>query len=351
MATTRACYWALKPIRAVICIATLYSFVSVSIGKKLGQDTMSSSLYDDPSDINAYATQDFFDDSAHFGINITALINTLIIIFYPHASFWWLRSAFRRMTFALVLASLAQCYGIKLLVEILDKGGCSSDPFFSKTRARCWIQYGVTGCEILWSILLILESFISSRQQRDVKWQEQTAEVELQNAVVYRPDLSLEAGGGVLSSNNNNNNNSSNNNDDDDDDDVELGIRRNHDNEQSIAQSGYVEEDQLPQYTRRRPRDQPRIIDAANPPQRLAGAVARQIHLEETSNSIPLDVSDTTIPYNDLPSSSSLSPSSSSPSSSSTTASTTTATATTTTHIPFNQQDQVPQVPPPSYQP
>ncbi|KAF9207253.1 hypothetical protein BGZ49_000863 [Haplosporangium sp. Z 27] len=261
----RWCYPLLRPIRIIIAVTSLYCFVTVSIGKKVSQDNQPVSTAN--STTSSLATEDFFQDSAHFGINITALINTILVLYHPWSVYWWLSTPFRRMLFALTLSSLAQVYGIRQFVLIFNDHTSCNDPFFDNTRLRCQIQYGVSGCELFWSVLVVMEAIISILITRDKKWLEQTAEEELRTAVMYRPDITLEVrdnsntSGGV----------------------IELTSIPGQ-----LEASGWVVEEveeQLPEYTRRRNRDQPMIIDAMNPPERLAGAVARRLQSEGVSGS------------------------------------------------------------------
>ncbi|KAF9358442.1 hypothetical protein BGX26_001726 [Mortierella sp. AD094] len=270
----RCCYPILLPIRIILAITTLYCFVAVAIGKKISQDYKSSPSFDLTP---ALATEGYFNDPAHFGINITVLISAIFTLYRPNSTYWWLSSPFRRMLFALTLATLALNYGIGLFIGILGQHNGCSDSFFANTRSRCVVQYGVSGCETLWAVLIIMEAVITIQQWKDRKWLEQTAEQELRTAVMYRPDLSLETGGGVGHEANQgpHNNNSSNINGGE----LELTSIAGQQvtNERGVGD----EEESLPEYTRRRPRDQPRIIDATHPPERLVGAVARRLQSDE----------------------------------------------------------------------
>ncbi|KAF9394114.1 hypothetical protein BGX21_010481, partial [Mortierella sp. AD011] len=256
----RCCYPFLLPIRIILAITTLYCFVAVAIGKKISQDYRTSRSFDlEPG----LATEAYFNDPAHLGINITVLISIVFMLYSPGSAYWWLSPPVRRIIFALALASLAQTYGIMLLIRILKVQGRCNNPFFVNTQSRCVVQYSVSGCEILWGVLIIIEAIVTIQQQKDIKWQEQTAERELRTAVIYRPDLSLEAGQGPRDTNNNNNQG-----------EFELTSIVSQPNERGV---GDEEEESLPEYTRRRPRDQPRIVDATHPPERFAGAVARRL--------------------------------------------------------------------------
>ncbi|KAI1303546.1 hypothetical protein EDD11_005322 [Mortierella claussenii] len=307
-----SCYTLLKPARVLIALLTLYSFVSISIGRKISLDKAASlatssspphaNATTTPPPVQNLATEDFFKDSAHLGINITVLIGCLCVLYAPRPNYWWwFSNRFRRHLLTWTFAALALSYGISCLTSILKNymGGCQ-DSFFDNTRSRCFIQYSVSTSEIVWAVLLVIEGKLAVKQLYDRKWFEQNAEEEVASAVLYRPDLTLlvtpptptdttlgRAGTttvpGTTSTGEGNGLS--------DENAIELIITSNtttsrlagqqHDNHEE-------EEEQPPEYSRRRPRDQLRIVDTAHLPAQLEGAVVRAL---QQSSSLPRDVS------------------------------------------------------------
>ncbi|KAI8596721.1 hypothetical protein EDD21DRAFT_387406 [Dissophora ornata] len=205
----------IRTIRVIIFALTFASFVSVAISKNIKGSSVS--LLPD------LATEAFFQDSAHLGINIVLFIICLCV-YYP-------------VLIAIVFISLGLNYGIRILTAILvEHHGCR-DPFFDNTQTRCWIQYGVSSCEILWSVLLMIEACVSGT---------------VESTVVSSHTSTTEQDGG--------------------------------ENEE--------EEEQLPKYTQTRPSDQPPIVDAAaHPPERLSNVVASVLN-SEAAEADPVATSD-----------------------------------------------------------
>ncbi|KAF8934482.1 hypothetical protein BGZ58_005679 [Dissophora ornata] len=244
----------IRTLRIIIATLTLTSFVSVAISKNIKGSSVSP--------LPDLATESFFQDSAHLGINIVLFVFALFMYYSSIVP--------------IVFFSLGLNYGIRILTAIsVENHGCE-DPFFDNTRTRCWIQYGVSGCEILWSIMLMIETCILLQHSGDQKPNNQAtaaaAVEEVQNSVIYQPDLSL----GAVEENRGQITNASDTADSGAVELTEISIHTST----AEQDDGENEEEQLPKYTRRRPRDQPRIVDATHPPERLANAVATVLNSE-----------------------------------------------------------------------
>ncbi|KAF9181466.1 hypothetical protein BGZ51_004414 [Haplosporangium sp. Z 767] len=116
----------------------------------------------------------------------------LYLVYQPYTANWWASSCYGRSTISCVFASLGTFYATSLLIKIVAQNNGCGDPFFINTRSRCHAQYAISAAEYFWSLLIIVELIIATTQMRDDKWHQERAEQQLQNTVVYNPDLSLE---------------------------------------------------------------------------------------------------------------------------------------------------------------
>ncbi|KAG0206409.1 hypothetical protein BGX28_002125 [Mortierella sp. GBA30] len=151
-----------------------------------------------------------------------------------------------RLTMIWIISVLSLIYSISLLVKIQNKGGCSS-AFFTGVSQRCMTQYVISGIEMLWTVLLLIEGFITHRQSKDQDWlnrvlMEEAARAQA-NAVHYQPDLSLYGPDGPGQ--------------------PEYGRDVNGGGSMHTGPSA-VEMEPLPLYMPRAHKDQPQIIDMAN---------------------------------------------------------------------------------------
>ena len=156
------------------------------------------------------------------------------------------------------------------------------------------------------------------QRKNDRKWNEERADEEVQDAVMYRPDLTtlpsttppgtagddlteeeyhaLEAledqsatgaGTGTRARNEVGS------------EVIELAHREGGGSGLGIG-SGFggreEEEEPLPEYVYRRPRNQPMIVDTTHPPRRLAGAVARRIQSESATYALTIGPSSEPVP-------------------------------------------------------
>ncbi|KAF9125298.1 hypothetical protein BGW39_007512 [Mortierella sp. 14UC] len=306
----RFCYPLIVPIRLLISLITLSNIICILVGKQLSKDTPPPSAPVDASTTapnpqlnydGTAATEKFFPDSEQVAINACLLAATLYMLYKPQTRFWWLTSNFRLTILSWGFAILGGYYALTQYIRIVTSnagGGCGSR-FFQFTRMQCWMQLGVSGGEVAWAVLLIWESFIMVKQKNDRKWNEQRADEEVQEAVMYQPDLTVlpvarttgvrdnfdydgrssdaldmatgtGAGAGHGS------------------EIIELGhlgARRDGSFGPTGATTAAVEEE-LPEYASRRPRNQPLIVDTAHPPRRLAGAVARRLQSESATHTL-----------------------------------------------------------------
>ncbi|KAF9908115.1 hypothetical protein EC991_010243 [Linnemannia zychae] len=310
----RFCYPLLVPIRLLISLITLSNIICILVGKQLSKDTPPPSAPTDTSTTStnpklnydgSAATEKFFPDSEQVAINACVLAATLYMLYKPQTRFWWLTSNFRLTILSWGFAILGGYYALTQYIRIVTSnagGGCRSG-FFQYTRMQCWMQFGVSGGEIAWAVLLIWESFIMVKQKNDRKWNEQRADEEVQAAVMYQPDLTVLPAAGATET-------AGNRDRFDHDgrslegldiatgagagtgtgaghgsDTIEmrpLGTRRDGSHGPSGVTTATVEDD-LPEYTSRRPRNQPLIVDTTHPPRRLAGAVARRMQSESAT--------------------------------------------------------------------
>ncbi|KAF8934480.1 hypothetical protein BGZ58_005677 [Dissophora ornata] len=233
-----------RTIHFIVAALTLASFVSVSIGKK----TVGSSV----SPLPDLATEAFFHDSVHLGINI-ALFITSFYYYYPIIP-------------AIAFLSLGLNYGIRDLTAILiEHHGCR-DPFFDNTRTRCRIQYGVSICEILWSILVMFEACVLIQFVAGRKLEEMVLKDSIRRSAARSAAASGTVESTVVSSH------------------TSTTEQDGGENEE--------EEEQLPKYTQTRPSDQPPIVDAAaHPPERLSNVVASVLN-SEAAEADPVATSD-----------------------------------------------------------
>ncbi|KAF9918586.1 hypothetical protein BX616_007600 [Lobosporangium transversale] len=257
----RSCYLALTPIRALVALLTLSCLIAIAVSRKLDADrTWPPGQKEQETPL--LATVEYFKDSPQLTINLIPLIGAVYLLYSRYnpntsdANNGWHSSWFFRNVVILSFTIVGLFYGIDQLIKVsVDHNGCN-DPFFTNTQSRCWVQYGVSSSEIAWAVLLIVESRLAIRQMRDQEPRFQNADEEVRAAALYQPDLSLTDN---LSS----------------PERIELTNQRTDVN------------DQPPEYTSERSRNQPQIVDATNPPERLAEAVARRLQSEDTQNRFP----------------------------------------------------------------
>ncbi|KAF9101234.1 hypothetical protein BGX29_005870 [Mortierella sp. GBA35] len=298
----RFCYPLLVPIRILIALLTASNIISIFVGKRLSQDSLPPSTTLDPTTVPAtlYASEDQFQDSEQAGINIALLAGTLYMLYRPRTRFWWLTSNLRLTILTWTFAILGIVYAVTQYVKIVSqrtgRSGCEN-VYFEYTRMRCRLQYGVCGSQVGWAVLLVLESFVMVQQKGDRKWNEQRADEEIQGAVMYRPDIfsppQQPAGVATRGIDGDGGRDDERRSSLDGSEELAaagIGIRTGTAQgfeaiELSHRGSGGGErEEDLPEYTIRKPRNQPLIVDTAHPPQRLAGAVTRRIQSESTTN-------------------------------------------------------------------
>ncbi|KAG9070480.1 hypothetical protein KI688_008016 [Linnemannia hyalina] len=317
----RFCYPLLIPIRLLICLIALSNIICIFIGKRLSKDTPPPSAppeYSPPPNTTSYpedvnydntaATEKFFPDSEQLGFNICLLAATLYMLYKPGTRFWWLTSNFRLTILSWGFAIAGVYYSLTQYIRIVPvNGGCEAE-FFRYTRMRCWMQLGISASQTGWAVLLVWESFVMVKQKNDRKWNEQRADEEVQEAVMYQPDLTALPVGGAAAGIGSD----SLEYDDRSVDELELatrtgagtGVGTGTGAGSDTIDHGYLggvgrraeAEEALPEYASRRPRGQPLIVDVTHPPRRLAGAVARRMQSESATHTVTTTASGAPLP-------------------------------------------------------
>ncbi|KAG0313531.1 hypothetical protein BGZ99_008833 [Dissophora globulifera] len=219
-------YVLIRPLRYTVAFLAFLNFMAIATALRF------TASEDDTSSISFMDFQQI-------------VINGAIFVACVYSAFgrtMW-TSAYRGVIVAIVCV-LSLIYSISLLLHIQSQGGCAS-PFFTEVRTRCIIQYVVSGIEILWTVLLAIETVIRHFQSRDVDWLNkmriEEEERAMAGAVHYQPDLSLYGNGSPAGA-----------------------PRFSEIDGDAYAVPSSVELESLPAYMPRPDKDQPIIIDLAN---------------------------------------------------------------------------------------
>ncbi|KAF9192102.1 hypothetical protein BGZ50_008832 [Haplosporangium sp. Z 11] len=178
------------------------------------------------------------------------VLNGFVFIAYLYSFYGrnsW--SSLYRLCMIWMIVILSVLYSTSILKKIENQGGCSSN-YFRSGVTRCTMQYIITGIELFWTLLMMIEGSITFRQSRDQDWHNrmriEQEERAMANAVHYQPDLSLYGQQPQQQSNQ---------------------IRDAESD--GFAHGGpptAVEMEPLPAYVPRAPKDQPHIVDMTNLP-------------------------------------------------------------------------------------